>query len=276
MNTLLILVIIVILTYDKIRSRLGLKTSKNTIILDACGLIDGRITALAEAGLLNDQLILVSQSTLDELQHLADNSDQHRRSRARYGLDILGQLKNIYKLNIVVDNTKKPDRLEVDSFLLDRAAQTGASIYTIDTNMIRVANVKQIKCINIAELSQKLSPTMLPGDILEVKLTDNGSNYGQAIGYGDDGSLVVVENATKFVGKYVQVNIKKLHQTSGGRMYFADLVNNRTNNPQKLNQQPAPSAQQSRQSSNRTTNRTTAHGRNRSRSTQYRKTPNNQ
>lgn len=229
MNIIIDLIQIILLggiVYLLFNSKKPIKTNGNTksgkLILDSCGLIDGRITELSSAGFVKSELI-VPEFVLKELQLLADGNDSHKRGRARFGLDVIKQLQDDDNLELNIDREEFPETKKTDDKLVLLAKKLGADLYTTDYNLSKVAKVEDIKVLNVNELALSLRPPALPGEVKKIKIIQKGSGRGQGVGYLEDGTMVVVENALKLRGKIVSVEIERYHQTESGKMIFAKL-----------------------------------------------------
>jgi uncharacterized protein YacL len=202
------------------KSKLGsANKSGRSVLLDSCALIDGRIIDLAEAGFTPETLVIPS-FIIRELQMLADGNDTHKRERARFGLDVANKLKELAGVQVVVDR-REVSAVTTDDKLVQLAQQTGAQLYTTDFNLAKVAMVEGVKVLNVNELAQKLKPTILPGEKMTIKVVQRGSGRGQGVGYTDDGTMVVIEQADRLVGKTLDVVVDRMHNTLAGKMIFA-------------------------------------------------------
>jgi uncharacterized protein YacL len=189
-------------------------------LLDTSVLIDGRITSIAKSGFISDTLV-IPRSVIGELQFLADNADHDKRSRARYGLDVVSELQAMPEVDVeILQDGSKADE-GVDERLLQLAKRNGSSICTIDYNLNKVALVEGISVLNVNELSQSLRMAYLPGEKMQLELVQKGQDAHQAVGYLPDGTMVVVEHASKLLGKTIEVEIIRSLQTAAGRMMFA-------------------------------------------------------
>ncbi|MDO4781440.1 MAG: hypothetical protein Q4A34_03570 [Candidatus Saccharibacteria bacterium] len=193
------------------------------MLVDTSVLMDGRVVDLAKTGFLLGQVI-VPRSVLSELQLLADGSDHAKRERARFGMDAMKELKEVLGASFTLLDDARRIPEGVDNRLLQLARQTGAAILTIDYNLNKVAQVEGIKILNINELAKGLRMSHLPGDELELELTQKGQDNHQAVGYLTDGTMVVVEQAKKHIGQTKRVEIIRSLQTDAGKMMFARLV----------------------------------------------------
>ena len=146
-----------------------------------------------------------------------------KRNRGRRGLDILNKLKKMENVGVRIHEEDFPDVLTVDEKLIKLAKLLGAKVLTNDFNLNKVAELQGITILNINELAQALRPIMLPGEAMEVRLVKEGKEHNQGIGYLDDGTMVVVDNAKKMLGQSVTVTVTSVLQTAAGRMIFAKL-----------------------------------------------------
>lgn len=193
------------------------------ILVDTSVLMDGRVVDLAKTGFLLGQII-VPRSVLIELQLLADGADHAKRERARFGMDAMKELKDVLSgsFTLLDDAVRIPEG--VDNRLLQLAKEMNAAILTLDYNLNKVAQVEGIQILNINELAKSLRMSYLPGDELVLELTQKGQDSHQAVGYLHDGTMVVVEQAKKFIGQEKRVEIIRSLQTDAGKMMFAKLV----------------------------------------------------
>lgn len=192
------------------------------VVLDTSCIIDGRILAVVETGFL-DSLIVVSQNVLDELQYMADKSDSLKRQRGRRGLDLLKQIqKKVSKNKFKIVNLKtRPD--EVDKSLVEFCKTNKCKIATVDFNLNKVAQLAGVKVLNVNELANEIKLNFLPGELFTIKLIQLGKEETQAVGYLQDGTMVVVKDASTFVGMDKEIIVDKVLQTSAGKMIFASL-----------------------------------------------------
>jgi len=218
------------------RTKASKSNQGDSAVVDTSGLIDGRILDIAKAGFIPTN-ILLPHAVIGELQHLADLADPHKRERARFGLDIVKQLQALPHLNIHVIGDEAPGLL-VDDQLVKIAANHGASLYTTDYNLNKVAAIKGVTVLNVNELAQSLRNTALPGEKGQIKLIQKGQDSSQGVGYLPDGTMVVVEKAGAKVGQTVEVVFSRVLQTQAGKMLFAKMGN--SEQPAKQQKQPVP------------------------------------
>lgn len=193
-------------------------------ILDTSVIIDGRISDVCETGFVEGDLI-IPQFVLKELQAIADSSESTKRTRGRRGLDILNKMKKQANVSIIIEETDFPAVKEVDQKIINLAKETGFTILTNDFNLNKVAEVHSIQVLNINQLANALKPVVLPGEIMRVQVLKEGKEANQGVAYLDDGTMVVVDNGKKCLGKTVDVTVTSVLQTTAGRMIFASNKN---------------------------------------------------
>jgi len=198
----------------------GEKQAKKTYkILDTSVIIDGRISDIAETGFL-DGIIVIPQFVLRELQLVADSADSLKRNRGRRGLDILQRLQKVASLQIQIVEDDFPAIREVDLKLIELAKLYEGKIITNDFNLNKVAQLQGVEVLNINELANSLKPIVLPGETMKVFILKEGKEYNQGVAYLDDGTMVVVDNARKMIGKTVDISVTSVLQTTAGKMIF--------------------------------------------------------
>jgi uncharacterized protein YacL len=189
-------------------------------VVDTSALIDGRMLDLVKTGFLSGDL-LVHTGVLRELQSIADSSDPRRRGRGRRGLDTIAELKRAATVDVhLVDEDGVPD---VDAALVALARDRGASLITTDHNLAKVAQALSVPVPGLNDLAEAFRLPVVPGDRLELELVKHGREHGQAVGYLDDGTMVVVESAGERIGEEVVVDVRNVIKTATGRMVFANL-----------------------------------------------------
>ncbi len=192
---------------------------KSYKILDTSVIIDGRIADIAETGFL-DGVIVTPQFVLRELQLVADSADSLKRNRGRRGLDILQRLQKVATLQIQIVEDDFPAVREVDLKLIELAKVYEGKIITNDFNLNKVAQLQGVEVLNINELANSLKPIVLPGETMRVFILKEGKEYNQGVAYLDDGTMVVVDNARKMIGKTIDVSVTSVLQTTAGKMIF--------------------------------------------------------
>lgn len=194
----------------------------NDKILDTSVIIDGRIADLCETGFIEGTL-LVPQFVLRELQYIADSADTLRRNRGRRGLDVLQGMQKKADLQIRITDQDFPKIREVDGKLIALARKTRGKIITNDFNLNKVAELNGVPVLNINQLANALKPVVLPGELMKVHVLREGKESNQGVAYLDDGTMVVIDNARKYIGRHVEVSVTSVLQTTAGRMIFTQL-----------------------------------------------------
>ena len=189
-------------------------------VLDTSVIIDGRIADICKSGFV-DGILIIPGFVLEELQHIADSSDQLKRNRGRRGLDILNLMRNELIARVQIYEKDFPEIQEVDSKLVKLAKVLGADIFTNDYNLNKVAELQGIRVLNINELTNALKPVVLPGEEMVVQIIKDGKESKQGIGYLDDGTMIVVESGKKYINQTIYVVVTSVLQTAAGRMIFA-------------------------------------------------------
>jgi uncharacterized protein YacL len=199
------------------------KASRRDVkILDTSVIIDGRIADVAETGFLSGTIV-IPQFILRELQQVADSPDSSKRQRGRRGLDMLNRLQGNPTLDIQVVDTDFPAVKEVDLKLLELSKSLDGVVVTNDFNLNKVAQLHGIQVLNINELANSLKPVVLPGEAMRVFILKEGKEYNQGVAYLDDGTMVVVDNARRMIGKNADIAVTSVLQTTAGKMIFGRL-----------------------------------------------------
>jgi uncharacterized protein YacL len=196
--------------------------SENFVVLDTSAIIDGRIAELLESRFV-EGIIIIPRFVLKELQFIADSADASRRARGRRGLEMLHRLQNNPKLEVKIHEADVPEEKEVDAKLLRLTRTLGGKLYTTDFNLGKVALVQAVSYVNLTELATMLKPVILPGEMLNLRLLREGKEKGQGVGYLNDGTMVVVNQAQHLVGKEIHAQVTTLLQTGAGVIVFAEL-----------------------------------------------------
>ena len=188
-------------------------------ILDTSVIIDGRIADVCETGFLDGTLV-VPQFVLRELQYIADSQDSLKRNRGRKGLDILQRIKKGPEVKVLISEADFPDIKDVDMKLIELAKQLGGKIITNDFNLNKVAELRGVQVLNINSLANSLKPVVLPGESMRVFILKEGKEANQGVGYLDDGTMVVVDNAKRHIGRNIDITVTSVLQTTAGKMFF--------------------------------------------------------
>lgn len=195
---------------------------EDIILLDTSAIIDGRIVDICKTMFLSGKIV-IPRFVLKELQQIADSTDPVKRQRGRRGLEMLHTIQKESGLDITLHEEDFPELNEVDAKLVKLAKLLEAKILTVDYNLNRVAGIQGVRVLNINELANALKPVVFPGEQMHIKLIKEGKEHNQAVGYLDDGTMVVVEDARRFIGQEVRVVVSSVLQTQAGRMIFTKL-----------------------------------------------------
>ena len=206
-------------------------------ILDTSVIIDGRIADVCETGFIDGALV-IPQFVLRELQLVADSGDSMKRNRGRRGLDILQKIQKMASVEVMISDVDFPDVREVDLKLIELARTLQGKIVTNDFNLNKVAQLRGVDVLNVNELANSLKPVVLPGELMKVFVLKEGKEYNQGVAYLDDGTMVVVDNARKMIGKTIDIVVTSVLQTTAGKMIFGRYIE-----PGAAAQAAAPAAQ---------------------------------
>lgn len=201
------------------RTRSGSENG-TSILMDTSVIIDGRIVDIARTGFVPGALI-IPRFVLNELQHIADSGDKLRRQRGRRGLEVVANLQKDAKLGVRISDVDVEGTRNVDDKLVILARQMHAPVLTNDFNLNRVAELQGVTILNINELANAVKAVFLPGEELAVKVIQSGREPRQGVGYLEDGTMVVIQDGSDYIGSTVQASVTKVLQTAAGRMVFA-------------------------------------------------------
>ncbi len=193
------------------------------VVVDTSVLIDGRIARVCEAGFLNAALI-IPRFVLNELQAVADSGDPHKQARGRHGLEVLNELRRIKRLDIRISESEVTKQEDVEAKLVFLAQTMRAKLLTTDYNLAKMAEFQGVPWLNLNELARSLRPEFMLGETVEVELVKAGKDEGQAVGFLEDGSMVVVNSSRAYLGRRVSAEIISILPTAGGKMIFAKLL----------------------------------------------------
>jgi uncharacterized protein YacL len=189
------------------------------MVLDTSALIDARIADIAASGLIQ-QSIVIPEFVLEELQVLADARDRMKRNKGRRGLDIAHKLQRMSGVDVVVDNTPTQKK-GVDLALVELCGRMPAMLVSLDMALVRIATIQKIRVLNVNDLANALKPVVIPGKMITVELIKPGEQHGQAVGYLEDGTMVVAEDGYPHIGQVKELVITSSMQTAAGRLLFA-------------------------------------------------------
>ena len=195
-------------------------SDSRTILLDTSVIIDGRIADIARTGFLPGAL-LIPHFVLAELQYIADSPDSMRRQRGRRGMEVLSTLQKDPNVVVRISDIDVEGTREVDDKLVILARQMHCPILTNDYNLNKIAEFQGVTILNINELANAVKSMLLPGEILAIRVIQEGKEINQGVGYMDDGTMVVIENGREYLNREIHVMVTKVLQTAAGRMIFA-------------------------------------------------------
>ena len=190
-------------------------------LVDTSAIIDGRIADIVRTGFLGGELV-VPEFVLKELQQVADSADPLKRARGRRGLQVVQDLR--VDVQVATPDVDFPQVPDVDAKLLKLAKDRGVPILTTDFNLNRLARIQDVQVLNVNDLANALKPAVLPGEQIELKLIREGKEADQAVGYLDDGTMVVVEGGRNRIGQTLHVQVTSVLQSPSGKMIFTRLA----------------------------------------------------
>ncbi len=194
------------------------------IILDTSAVIDGRFLEIAKAGFFLGLLIL-PKFVIDELQHLADSSDDLKRQKGRRGLELINTARKEKKIKLLVYEEEVSGK-DVDAQLTVLAKLLKARVATVDYNLNKALTVQGTLVLNVNDLANLIKTVVLPGETLTVKVIQKGKENHQGVAYLPDGTMIVVENGDSCLGSECTVKVARLLQTPAGKMIFAKITSN--------------------------------------------------
>lgn len=209
----------IIIPYVRLRRQ---DQSEGVVLLDTSVIIDGRILDILKTKFLEGKIV-VPKFVLKELQQIADSTDPIKRQRGRRGLEMLHTIQKESGMTITMHEEDDPATHEVDAKLVKLAKILEAKILTVDFNLNRVATIQGVKVLNINELANSLKPVVFPGEEMHIKLIKEGKEHNQAVGYLEDGTMVIVEDARRLINQEVKVSVTSVLQTQAGRLIFTKL-----------------------------------------------------
>lgn len=192
------------------------------ILIDTSALIDGRLENIIKSGFVNDSLI-IPRFVLKELQLIADSTDSLKRAKGKRGIEILTKINQLDNMPVLLTKDELGRRQTVDDKLVQMAHDHGYRILTVDYNLNQIASIAGIKVLNINELTQALRPNLIPGEDITVKVVQKGKEKEQGIGYLPDGTMIVVEDGSKYLGEDISCTVERIFQTVSGKMIFVKL-----------------------------------------------------
>lgn len=198
-------------------------TGHHLKVADVTALMDGRIVDLCEINFLSGVIVL-PVFVLEELNKMAASRDPLERAKGRRGLDVASRLQELKEISVRVTN-KSPKGATMEERVVKLAKSLDAEVVTLNFNVNKAAALQNVIALNIADLATALKPVVLPGETMSLFIMKDGKEKEQGIGYLDDGTMVVVEEGRKHIGKRAEVSVYSILQTSSGRMIFAKIKN---------------------------------------------------
>lgn len=195
---------------------------EEAVILDTSAIIDGRIADICKTNFFDVRMI-VPRFVLQELQHIADSEDTLKRQRGRRGLEILRTMQKDSTVDLKIHEEDVMSGQDVDEKLVRLAKIIGAKICTSDFNLNRIAALQGVKVLNVNELANAVKSMIFAGEVMEIRLLKEGKEPNQAVGYMDDGTMIVVTDAKRFIGQKVKAEVTSVLQTQAGKMIFAKI-----------------------------------------------------
>ena len=191
-------------------------------LLDTSVIIDGRIASICETGFMEGKLI-IPRFVLQELHQIADSADASKRTRGRRGLDMLNRLKQIQGVEVIIHDEAFPEIKQVDAKLVRLSKVLDCRVLTNDFNLNKVAKLEGVTVLNINDLAGAMRPVVFPGEKMNIMIKKEGKEKNQGVAFMNDGTMIVVDNARRHIGKNINVTVTSVLQTSAGRMIFASL-----------------------------------------------------
>ena len=192
------------------------------ILLDTSAIIDGRVADLLDLGFV-EGTVVVPRFVLKELQNIADSNDPIRRARGRRGLETLARIQKVASTEFKLHEGDFRDETAVDGKLVRLAKAIGARLFTTDFNLGKVAELQGVSHINLAALANAMKTVLLAGETLQLRIVREGKDKGQGIGYLNDGTMVVVNQAAPLIGQQIEVQVQSTLQTGAGVIVFAEV-----------------------------------------------------
>ncbi|MFC2048634.1 PIN/TRAM domain-containing protein [Elusimicrobiota bacterium] len=195
---------------------------KGLKVIDASAIIDGRLIDVVLTGFIEGVLIIPS-FIINELQALADSSNEEKRNKARRAMDLVSELRSNDMITVKIYKKEYPNIKDNDAKLIKICQEIKARLITTDFNLNKSAKAQGIDILNVNELSNALKPKLLPGEAVEIFILKKGRDKSQGIGFLDDGTMVVVDGGLNYIGKKAEVTVKSVLQKPSGRMIFATI-----------------------------------------------------
>ncbi len=190
-------------------------------ILDSSAILDGRVVELVKTGLF-DRRVIVSSVTMDELHRLHKSSDIYSR-RVKRGLESIEKIRNLKKRQFqILFFQHTPSSIR--EHILQITHKMRGTVVTLDAWITENAKKRKIKSINLHELSMAFRIQILPKEMFEVELSKAGKESRQAIGYTEDGMMIIIEDGKPYIGKRILAECTSVLQSTAGKIVFGQYV----------------------------------------------------
>ena len=189
-------------------------------LLDASAVVDGRVFDVLRTGVFDGEVVVPS-FVLAEIQKVADSDDSVKRTRGRRALELLHGFRREGTVPVSVPEADYPETSDCDVKIIKLARDMGGKVITTDYSLNKVAQVQDIRVVNINELASALKLPLTVGEQLLVTIMKEGREDGQGVAYLDDGTMIVVERGADWMHGTLNVTVTRVLQTAAGRMVFA-------------------------------------------------------
>lgn len=198
-------------------------SSGQPVVLDAAASMDGRVLGVLRSGFIHGRLV-VPRFVLDELERLAESDSKARSQQSRRGLDMLDEMQQSGDIQITIEEVRDVAADEtMNGRLMDTCELLGARLMTSDDQLSKVARLRGLETLNLNELTEALRPVLAVGERIRLALVRAGKEEHQAVGYLEDGTMIVVNHAVKSIGATRDVLVVSTLQTQAGQLVFAEL-----------------------------------------------------
>ena len=213
----------ILLRYKKYQNMgKGEEVKVSSKILDSSAIVDGRFADLFKLGFIEGN-ILVPNFIVNELMFLANSNDINKKNRGQKGLETIEKLKKSFPDNFIIINNDFDDIDEVNGKLVKLSTELKASLITQDFNTKKLAELENVKVLNLNDLSNALKPIFVSGEDVEIQIVKRGKEPYQGVGFMSDGTMVVIEDGGDHVGEIVKTKVNNILQTGAGRIVFCRI-----------------------------------------------------
>lgn len=193
------------------------------VVVDTSALIDGRIVGICQSGFMPAEIV-VARFVIDEIQRIADSKDPHRQEKGRKGLQVLTELRKMSHLTVSIHDSEVEKRSQIEAKLIFVARSLNARLFTLDYNLAKLGEFQGVPWLNVNALARSLRSDVSVGERFDVELVKPGRESGQAVGFLNDGSMVVVNHGYELIGQTVWVEVVSVLPSAGGKLVFAQLA----------------------------------------------------